>query len=208
MSSTAPAIRASTVLSRIKVLRESVAQDRDRLRRFETEARAAGALNHPNIVAVFDTGTADGVPYVVSELLDGETLRDRLMAGALRQAKALEFAIQIAEGLGAAHERHVVHRDLKPENLFVTKDGRIKILDFGLAKLRDHEGTPCLAQRSKPGLTPQSREPFSVLWVTCHPNKSVVFPPITDPTSFLSVLSSSKCSPASALSRERHRRRR
>ena len=128
----------------LKVLRESVAQDRDRLRRFETEARAAGALNHPNIVAVFDTGTADGVPYVVSELLDGETLRDRLTAGALRQAKALEFAIQIAEGLGAAHERHVVHRDLKPENLFVTKDGRIKILDFGLAKLRDHEGTPLL----------------------------------------------------------------
>ena len=126
------------------MLRESLIQDRDRLSRFETEARAAGALNHPNILAVFDTGTADGVPYVVSELLDGETLRDRLASGPLRPAKALEFAIQIAEGLGAAHERNVIHRDLKPENLFVTKDGRIKILDFGLAKLRNHEGTPPL----------------------------------------------------------------
>ena len=122
----------------LKVLREAVAQNPDRLRRFETEARAAGALNHPNILAVFDTGTAEGVPYVVTELLEGETLRERLSAGALRPGKALEYAVQIAEGLGAAHDKGIVHRDLKPENLFLTKDGRVKILDFGLAKLRDH----------------------------------------------------------------------
>ncbi|HKA36543.1 MAG TPA: protein kinase [Thermoanaerobaculia bacterium] len=119
----------------IKVLPASLSQDQDRLRRFEQEARAAGVLNHPNITAVYDIGTHEGAPYVVSELLEGETLRARLAGGALPARRAVEYATQIAHGLAAAHERGIVHRDLKPENLFVTKDGRVKILDFGLAKL-------------------------------------------------------------------------
>jgi Tol biopolymer transport system component len=120
----------------VKVLPASFSADPDRLRRFEQEARAAGLLNHPNITAVYDIGSHGGAPYVVSELLEGETLRSRLATGALSPRKALDFAIQIARGLAAAHEKGIVHRDLKPENLFVAEDGRLKILDFGLAKLK------------------------------------------------------------------------
>ena len=119
----------------IKVLPSTLSQDPERLRRFEQEARAAGVLNHPNITAVYDIGTHDGSLYVVSELLEGDTLRSRLAGGALSQRKGVDYALQIAHGLAAAHEKGIVHRDLKPENLFVTKDGRVKILDFGLAKL-------------------------------------------------------------------------
>jgi hypothetical protein len=119
----------------IKVLPASFSADPDRLRRFEQEARAAGLLNHPNVTAIFDIGEHDGAPYVVQELLEGETLRGTLAGGRLPPRKAIDFAIQIAHGLAAAHEKGIVHRDLKPENLFVTRDGRIKILDFGLAKL-------------------------------------------------------------------------
>ncbi len=120
----------------IKVLPSSLSADPDRLRRFEQEARAAGALNHPSITAVFDIGTHEGSLYVVSELLEGETLRGRLAAGPLAPRKAADFAAQIARGLAAAHEKGIVHRDLKPENLFVTRDSRVKILDFGLAVWR------------------------------------------------------------------------
>jgi eukaryotic-like serine/threonine-protein kinase len=119
----------------VKVLPPGFSEDADRLRRFEQEARAASALNHPNILTVHDVGTQDGAPYVVSELLEGETLRERLSSGALSSRRAVDYATQIARGLAAAHEKGIVHRDLKPENLFVTKDGRVKILDFGLAKL-------------------------------------------------------------------------
>src|SRR5262250_3126868 len=120
----------------VKVLPISFSQDTDRLRRFEQEAQAAGALNHPNITSVFDIGSHEGAPYIVTELLEGETLRSRLSAGALSVRKAIDYSIQLARGLAAAHERGIVHRDLKPENLFLTKDGRVKILDFGLAKLK------------------------------------------------------------------------
>src|ERR1700704_2207099 len=123
----------------LKILPESFAREPDRLRRFEQEARAAAALNHPNILAVHDIGQHGSAPYIVSELLDGETLRERL-ASALPVRRAIEYAVQIAHGLAAAHEKGIVHRDLKPENIFVTKDGRIKILDFGLAKLADQAG--------------------------------------------------------------------
>src|SRR5206468_9407457 len=100
------------------------------------------ALNHPNILSIYDVGTHDGNPYVVSELLEGETLRDRLSGGAVPVHKAIDWSLQIAHGLAAAHEKGIVHRDLKPENLFVTRDGRVKILDFGLAKLtRPETGT-------------------------------------------------------------------
>src|SRR5262245_35237180 len=116
----------------IKVLPVAFSSDPDRLGRFEQEARAAAALNHPNILAVHDLGQHDGAPYIVSELLDGQTLRERLDDGPLAVRKAVEFAIQIAHGLGAAHEKGIVHRDLKPENIFLTSDGRVKVLDFGL----------------------------------------------------------------------------
>jgi Tol biopolymer transport system component len=120
----------------VKVLPADYSSDPDRLRRFGQEAKAAGALNHPNLVTVFDTGQHEGNPYVVFELLDGVTLRQRLGRGPLPVRKAVDYAVQIAQGLAGAHEKGIVHRDLKPENLFVTKDGRVKILDFGLAKLR------------------------------------------------------------------------
>ncbi len=119
----------------VKVLPVSLSADPDRLRRFEQEAQAAGALNHPNITAVYDIGQHDNAPYVVQELLEGETLRVELSAGRFSPRKAIDYALQITQGLAAAHEKGIVHRDLKPENLFVTKEGRVKILDFGLAKL-------------------------------------------------------------------------
>ncbi len=119
----------------IKVLPVRFSSDPERLRRFDVEARAAGTLNHPNIVAIYDLGTQDGMPYVVSELLEGETLRAVLDGGRLPLRKTIDYARQIARGLAAAHAQGIVHRDLKPENLFVTSDGQLKILDFGLAKL-------------------------------------------------------------------------
>src|SRR5438034_4301806 len=126
----------------LKVLTPAAALDADRLRRFEQEARATAAINHPNILAVFDVGADSGVNYVVSELLEGETLRDRLKIGAIPPRKTMEYAAQIARGLGAAHEKGIVHRDLKPENLFLTHDGRLKILDFGIARCAAPLGTP------------------------------------------------------------------
>ncbi len=124
----------------VKVLPPDFATDPDRLRRFTQEAQAAAALNHPNILAIHHIGTEHGAPFIVSELLEGETLRDRLTAGALPVRKAVEYAMQVANGLASAHDKGIVHRDLKPENLFVTHDGRVKILDFGLAKLTGADG--------------------------------------------------------------------
>jgi eukaryotic-like serine/threonine-protein kinase len=124
----------------IKVLPAFVSSDPDRLRRFEEEARAAAALSHPNILAVFQMGTYEGVPYLVSELLEGSTLREQLVRGPMALRRAIDFGVQTAHGLAAAHEKGIVHRDLKPENLFITKDGRVKILDFGLAKLSQSPG--------------------------------------------------------------------
>ena len=143
----------------IKVLLEEVA-DRKQLGRFEQEARAAGALNHPNVLAVYDVGTHDGAPYVVSELLEGQTLRARLEGGPLPVRKALDYALEIARGLAAAHDKGIVHRDLKPDNVFVTNDGRIKILDFGLAKLT--RPTP-LVREGDQGTGPRATESGVVL---------------------------------------------
>jgi Tol biopolymer transport system component len=120
----------------IKVLPSDYSADRDRLRRFEQEARATCRLNHPNIVSVHDIGTHNDAPFLVYELLEGQTLRERLSAGALPLSKALDYAMQMARALGQAHAKGVVHRDLKPENVFVTHDGQIKVFDFGLAKLK------------------------------------------------------------------------
>jgi TolB-like protein/tetratricopeptide (TPR) repeat protein len=119
----------------IKVLPAEFAADPERLRRFEQEARAVAALDHPNILALYDVGTHDGSPYIVTQLLEGESLRERLTGGAMPVRKAVETAVQIAQGLAAAHEKGITHRDLKPANVFITKDGHVKILDFGIAKL-------------------------------------------------------------------------
>src|SRR6187455_1355107 len=146
----------------IKVLPASVAADADRLRRFETEAQTAGGLNHPNITAVYELGSHDGAPYIVQELLEGETLRSRLAGGPLPVRKATEYAIQTARGLAAAHEKGIVHRDLKPENLFVTNDGRVKILDFGLAKLTQADGAAG-PQTNLPTATGGGTEPGVVM---------------------------------------------
>ena len=125
----------------IKVLPEALARDADRLRRFETEARAIAALNHPNILSIHDIGTYEGAPYLVSECLEGQSLRQELGGGALPLRRAVEYGTEIAQGLAAAHDKGIIHRDLKPENIFVTRDGRVKILDFGLAKLARAEGS-------------------------------------------------------------------
>ena len=120
----------------IKVLPPDFAADKDRLQRFEQEAKATSALNHPNILTVYDIGEYEGSPFIVAELLEGQELRQRLDEGPIPLRKVTEYAQQIVNGLSAAHEKGIVHRDLKPENLFITKDERVKILDFGLAKLR------------------------------------------------------------------------
>src|SRR5215470_11303930 len=140
----------------IKALPAFVSVDPDRLRRFEQEALAAAALNHPNILSVYQFGTYEGAPFLVTELLEGETLRQRLQQGPIHVREALNHAVQIAQGLSVAHDKGIVHRDLKPENLFVTKDGRMKILDFGLAKLVQHQhkndaGGSTLANDTDPG---------------------------------------------------------
>ena len=141
----------------IKILPAFVSQNPERIHRFELEARAAAALNHPNILAVYQLGSFEGSLYLVTELLEGETLRAQLERAPVFTRKAIEYAVQIARGLSAAHEKGIVHRDLKPENLFVTKDGRIKILDFGLAKLiqpptASDGDMPTLTHHTSPGL--------------------------------------------------------
>src|SRR6266498_1626666 len=133
----------------VKVLPSTYSDDAERLHRFEQEACAASALNHPNILSIYDIGTHDGSPHIVSELLEGQTLRQRISGTALPQRKAIDYALQIAHGLAAAHEKGIVHRDLKPDNLFITNDGRVKILDFGLAKLTG-AGDTNLSQTSIP----------------------------------------------------------
>jgi serine/threonine protein kinase/Flp pilus assembly protein TadD len=141
----------------IKVLSELLAGDPDALGRFEREAKAVAALSHPNILSIFDFGNESGVAYAVMELLEGETLRGKLASGPIPQKRAVDYALQIARGLSAAHEKEIVHRDLKPENLFITKDGHLKILDFGLAKRteRVREGdvtsAPTQEQHTEPG---------------------------------------------------------
>src|SRR5580658_5387357 len=140
----------------IKILPASYSADADRMQRFTQEARSAAALNHPNILSIFDIGKERGSPYIVSELLEGQTLRERIRSGPLSSRKAIDYALQVARGLAAAHGKGIVHRDLKPENLFLTNDDRVKILDFGLAKLTRPEtdasaDAPTVQVNTEPG---------------------------------------------------------
>ncbi len=141
----------------LKVIAPALAKDPDRISRFEREAKAVAALSHPNILAIHDFGVHEGTTFAVMELLEGETLRERLKAGAIAPRKAAEIGAQIAKGLAAAHEKGIVHRDLKPENVFLSKDGHVKILDFGLASAAElvfddrHSRSPTMAVRSEPG---------------------------------------------------------
>jgi len=141
----------------IKVLPRFISFDSNRLWRFDQEAKAAAALNHPNILAVFQMGTYEDAPYLVSELLEGETLREQVKRGPLPLRKTIDYGVQVAHGLAAAHEKGIVHRDLKPENLFITREGRVKILDFGLAKLTHPESETQITKR------PLDTEPGAVL---------------------------------------------
>jgi tRNA A-37 threonylcarbamoyl transferase component Bud32 len=127
----------------LKVLPKDFAFDPERLRRFEQEAKALAALNHPNLLTIHDAGVHEGAPFLVTELLEGKTLREELNGRALPPSKAIDYALQITQGLAAAHGKGVVHRDLKPENIFIIRDGRVKILDFGLAKLSDGGNLTC-----------------------------------------------------------------
>src|SRR6185369_16835961 len=137
----------------IKVLPADLLLDSERLNRFEQEARAASALNHPNILTVHDIGVHDGRPYLVTELLAGSTLRGVIERDPLPIDRASDYARQLASGLAAAHDRGIIHRDIKPENIFVTEDGRVKILDFGLAKLLPSSLTEPDAATLTAGLT-------------------------------------------------------
>ena len=145
----------------VKVLSPRLRDSPEALARFEQEARAVASLSHPNILALHDFGQADGVMYAVTELLEGETLRQRLAREALAAHKVIEVGIGMAEGLAAAHAKGVVHRDLKPENIFLTTDGRVKILDFGLARLG--EPVPASSETSAPTSAPSATEAGTVL---------------------------------------------
>src|SRR5438477_1799074 len=139
----------------IKVLTAVTLSDKERLQRFEQEARATGMLNHPNLLTIYDVGSSEGTPFLVSELLEGQTLRERLDKGAIPPRKAVDVALQVAHGLAAAHEKGIIHRDLKPENIYLTREGRVKILDFGIAKLSPvagHDGPTFQMAATEPGI--------------------------------------------------------
>src|SRR5262245_4948319 len=164
----------------IKILPANYASDADRLKRFEQEARTTSALNHPNILTVYDIGTHEGSPFIVAELLAGSELRKQLNEGPLPARKAIDYAQQLAQGLAAAHERGITHRDLKPENLFVTDDGRVKILDFGLAKLRRQ---PNEANSSDVATEKQITDPGTVMGTVSYMSPEQVRGEHVDPRS-------------------------
>lgn len=151
----------------VKVLQGEWASQSEWLERFSLEAKAVAALNHPNVLGLFDIGTEGDMPFAVMELLVGETLRQRLGRGRLSAEEAMDFAIQVGNGLAAAHAKGIVHRDLKPENLWITEEGRVKILDFGLAKQTCESGpdepTRAMGTKTEPG---RSQVSSSAPWAT------------------------------------------
>ena len=165
----------------IKILPKEFARDADRLRRFEQETKNLASINHPNILTIHDAGVQDGAPYLVSELLEGKTLREELSSGALPLRKATDYALQIAHGLAAAHGKSVIHRDLKPENIFVTKDGRLKILDFGLAKLQENQKSEIRNQKFPAAPDPEAR----TLMESTEPGKVMGTPAYMSPEQVL-----------------------
>lgn len=179
----------------LKLIRPASSDNPDHLRRFEQEARAAAALNHPNIVAIYDVGFEGTTPYIVAELLEGKTLRLRLGEGPITVRQAAGYALQIAQGLSAAHARNIVHRDLKPENLFLTNDDRIKILDFGVAKLQ----LSTEDQRSVESLTTVTKHGAVIGTVAyMSPEQLRERWSITEATSSASAQFSTRCCQASA----------
>ena len=190
----------------IKVLPASFSSDPERLRRFEQEAAAAAALNHPNILAVYQMGSYEGAPYLVAELLEGETLREEMARGPIAVRKVSEYGAQIARGLAAAHEKGIVHRDLKPENLFITRDGRVKILDFGLAKLTESQASsatsaPTVGTPTDPGVVMGTAGYM-------HPSRCAAKGPIIAPTSLRWERSSTRWWRGGGRFRKRLRRKR
>ena len=174
----------------LKMIAGPLASNPDRVRRFEQEARAASRLAHPNVLSVFDVGTHDGVPYIVSEVVEGESLAELLRSAPVSQAKAVAWARQMADGLAAAHDGGIVHRDLKPDNVVVSRDGRLKILDFGIAKLirPSDDGV----SHAAPGV---DTEPAQI-WgtpVTCRPSRSAARPSTPVRTCSASAPSSTRC---------------
>ena len=185
----------------LKLLPPSFASDPGRVRRFEQEGRAVGALDHPNVLVVHDVGVHAGLPYLVTELLQGETLRERLRDGGLPARRALEVAIHVARGLSAAHDKGIVHRDLKPENVFVTRDGRAKVLDFGLARMGG-AWSSTMKPRPSPQAGSRRRRP-ACCWArlpTCRPSRPGVGPPTFAATSSPSGSCSTRCWPGSGRS--------
>ena len=193
----------------IKVLPAAMASDPDRRQRFEQEARSASALNHPNILTIYDIGETDGIVYIAMELVEGKTLRELVASGEpLPTKKLLDVAVQIAEGLAKAHSAGIVHRDLKPENIMVSKDGFAKILDFGLAKLAEPASQDGLGRFRRP--SPRRRSPARS-WgppATCLPSRPAASPSTFAPTSSRWARSSTRWPRASARSRERRAPRR
>ena len=185
----------------IKVLPEAMAGDPDRRQRFELEARSASALNHPNILTIYDIGQSNGTVYIAMELVEGKTLRELVASGEpVATKKLLDVAVQTAEGLAKAHSAGIVHRDLKPENLMISKDGFVKILDFGLAKL-----TEAPLRRMSPSHRPRSRRRLNPApsWArpaTCRPSRRAGNPSTSTPTSSLWARSCTRWRPASARS--------
>jgi len=176
----------------IKILASGSAPDPERLRRFEQEARATAALNHPNILAVFDIGSQDNSPYIVSELLEGETLRARLNNGALPVRKVVDYALQVARGLAPAHDHGIVHRDLKPENIFITRDGYVKILDFGLAKLTMPEPGAAGMSHRRHSIPSRAVACYWGRLATCRPSSAGELPLMRAPTSSVSARCSTR----------------
>ena len=184
----------------IKVLSPQLAADPDALARFEREAMSVAKLSHPNILSIFEFARDGGTAFVVTELVDGETLRARLERGALPPRRAVAYALQIAKGIAAAHARGIVHRDLKPENVMITRDDQVKILDFGLAKSIDI-GEP--RHDARPGRWPPVPAWSWARSATWRPSRCAACRSIIAPTCSRSARSSTRCSAASARSREK-----